>query len=551
MNQRDLIKITAILCLEYEEFSPEEAVEMIASARNGDTNLFNDIRSVVPEERLLYIVANELSVHFANIDNPESGLTMDTDLIEECDPRKLILHSILPMRHSGGVALVMADPTDANATSYARELFSAGYTLALAPKRQIISQLMQVANTFEPSSAANAVPEWVDYALVQAAAFGTSDVHFNMQAEDAGYRMIVKLRTDGVLRRFPFPDSLRGREREVAASLLAKSASMDSANMRDPQDGTFSFKAAGKTIDVRAAMIPVIGEGVKLTCRLLDPSNIDRKLNDMGFSQQHMHWIRREASAAQGTIVVVGPTGSGKSTTLYTLLGEVDQEEKNVITLEDPVEYRMKGIAQIPIRNYGDKPLTFSHALRNVLRQDPDVILVGEMRDTDTAQVTMEAAITGHMVYSTLHANSAPNAYMRLVDMKVDPFLVSEAVSLILSQRLIRRAHSCASVSSPTEDEAQKLASWGFGDIEKVPRVSGCSGCNGTGYKGRIPVIEVLVPNQHLKAAIGSGASSVEILEASRACGWEPIINDAARHLRAGSTTVSELVRTIVADFVE
>lgn len=544
-DQRELEYALAALAANYQIVEAGEALTMMRTARNTSAELIDLILESVSESDLLPIVAQELGFPYLDMHAAAAELVVDPAHIKRCDEKVLQTRSVLPLvTPDNKVVVAMANPTDLDANNYIRSRFPEGYTVALSPKKQITSKLYQITDDFEAVSQANAVPEFVEYIFKRSVAEGASDIHFRTLIND---RLQIRFRIDGVLREMSYPEILIGRENEVCASLLAKCPTIDSSNMRDTQDGTFTFEAAGRKVDVRVAMLPLIS-GPNITCRLLDPNNLKLRLEDMGFDAAKLGQIRDAASSSQGALLVVGPTGSGKSTTLYTLLGEQDPNEKNIITLEDPVEYKIMGIAQTQIRSSGDRPLTFAKVLRNCLRQDPDLLLIGEMRDLETAKTGMEAAMTGHMVFSTLHANTAVGAYMRLVEMGLEPFIVSEAVTLIISQRLMRRVHSCAEMGAPSDAERSQLNAWGFPDVLQVPKPMGCSVCNGTGYKGRIAGTEVLQPDRALKAAISRGDESEEILAAAWSAGWRPIVHDGVRHLQDGKTTVAEIARVIAVD---
>jgi type II secretory ATPase GspE/PulE/Tfp pilus assembly ATPase PilB-like protein len=273
---------------------------------------------------------------------------------------------------------------------------------------------------------------------------------------------------------------------------------------------------------------------------------IRTRLDDMGFSTAHLGVLREVMQRSQGTVLAVGPTGSGKSTTLYALLREVNAGEKNVLTVENPVEYRLPMIGQTEVRpGLGTRSMTFPRALRTILRLDPDVILVGEIRDDETAEVAMQAAITGHLVLSTLHANSALAAFPRLVNMGLPAYLVAEAISVVISQRLLRRVHECARVEEPTPEEVASLTSLGLPVPESVAHPVGCGGCSGSGYRGRVAAVEVLEPSPELRSLIVAQAPIGQLIEVADRQGFVPIISDGLRHVTAGRSTVSEMTRVL------
>src|SRR3954451_2607173 len=329
----------------------------------------------------------------------------------------------------------------------------------------------------------------VNSIIFRAAEDGASDVHFEPQ-EDA---LIVRFRVDGVLniaQRIP---------KQLAAGVTTRVkvlAKLDLAERRKPQDGriTLGAAAAGRMLDIRVATLPTV-EGESVVMRLLDKSRRPPTLHELGFSEAMRGAFREIVSRPTGALLVTGPTGSGKSTTLYAALAEINRPEINVITVEDPVEYRLGGINQVQINIRAG--LTFSTALRSILRSDPDVVMVGEIRDVETAKISIEAALTGHFVLSTLHTNDAPGALTRLTEMGVEPFLTSSAVSGVLAQRLMRKLCSaCSEPYRPTE--AELLAARVPGDQlhnyqgVELRRKGGCTRCGGTGFKGRIGVFQLL-----------------------------------------------------------
>lgn len=539
---QDIERALAVLAVDHRVVAPNTALKLISEARTGKKPLAQLIQTTIPETDLLRAIAAEMGYRFFDMHAREQELSLDERLLRQCDTRLLTEHCALPVvDKQGRVVAALANPLDVDINQYLKSRFPDMAGIALVPKSQVQSRLMYLTNDFQGNPAApGAVLEYVDYLLQRAAGEGASDIHLRYTYDGT---LMVRLRVDGVLRQLPFP--LKGRENEVVAALIAKAPTMDSSNMREAQDGTFSFQATNRSIDVRVAMLPQLA-GPNITLRILDPATLKRRIEDMGFDAPMVERMRSAVAAPQGCVLIVGPTGSGKSTTLMSLLREVDALARNVITVEDPVEYRLPYVGQTQIRNdLGDRSLTFSKALRSILRQDPDVILVGEIRDSDTARVAMDASITGHTVLSTVHANSAPSAYARLSEMQVPPFLVSEALTLIVSQRLVRQVHVCAQMAPPTPDEAAALARMGATGITLVPHAVGCVGCAGNGYRGRLAVAEMLVPNTEVRTLVTNGAPREQLIDAARRAGWHPIAEDAIRLLRLGKTTVSEIARVV------
>jgi type II secretory ATPase GspE/PulE/Tfp pilus assembly ATPase PilB-like protein len=356
--------------------------------------------------------------------------------------------------------------------------------------------------------------------------------------------MLMRFRVDGILRQQRVPNNIRPIE--IIGAIMSR-CGMDMANLREPQDGTFTFSAAGRDIDGRVAMLPQ-EHGPTLVVRLLDSQNMRTRLDDMGFAPEQLVAMRAAATQAQGMLIVCGPTGAGKSTTLYGLVREQDAMSKAVFTVENPVEYRLPYIGQTEIRHgLGDKSLTFARALRSILRLDPDVILVGEIRDQETAEVALQASLTGHLVLTTLHANSSISAFNRLVNMGLPRYLVSEAATLIASQRLVRRLHDCARSGEPTPEElsvVRRLVPDAV--VDRISRPVGCPGCNGLGYRGRVAVVEVLSSTSALRELITAGATVTELTEQAAKDGFVTLAMDGVRHLQNGVTSVDELRRVLL-----
>jgi type IV pilus assembly protein PilB len=327
-------------------------------------------------------------------------------------------------------------------------------------------------------------------------------------------------------------------------------AKLDIAERRKPQDGRISLNArsVGRMLDIRVAVLPTV-EGEQVVMRLIDKSRTTPTLESLGLSEgmrQHLQGVIRRPT---GALLVTGPTGSGKSTTLYAALAEINRPEIKAITVEDPVEYRLAGINQIQINIKAG--LTFANALRTILRSDPDVIMVGEIRDTETAKISIESALTGHFVFSTLHTNDAPGAITRLNEMGVEPFLTGSAVSAVLAQRLARKLCShCCEMYSPSIDEllrnrvSSEVAA--ASDGAAFYRKRGCPRCSHTGYRGRIGIYQLLVMTENLESLAVSRASREEIERAAMEGGMHTLWDDGLAKVAAGITSLEELSRVLV-----
>jgi type IV pilus assembly protein PilB len=383
----------------------------------------------------------------------------------------------------------------------------------------------------------------VNSILFQAAEDGASDIHFEPQ-EDA---LVVRFRIDGVLQEM---QRIPKRLMPGVTTRLKVLAKLDIAERRKPQDGRISLNAAaaGRMLDCRVATLPTV-EGESLVMRLLDKSKRPPTLEELGLSPAMQDTLSDIVKRPTGALLVTGPTGSGKSTTLFAALTQISRPEINIITVEDPVEYRLPGISQVQINVRAG--LTFAAALRSILRSDPDVVMVGEIRDGETAKISIEAALTGHLVLSTLHTNDAPSALTRLNEMGVEPFLTGAAVTGVLAQRLARKLCThCCEMYSPSVDEmiAARVAPdvAAASDGMAFYRKKGCPRCNQTGYKGRIGIFQLLAMTEDLATLAASKASREDIERAALGTGMHSLWDDGLAKVAAGLTSIEELARVTV-----
>ncbi len=383
----------------------------------------------------------------------------------------------------------------------------------------------------------------VNSILFQAAEDGASDIHFEPQ-EDA---LVVRFRIDGVLQEM---QRIPKRLMPGVTTRLKVLAKLDIAERRKPQDGRISLNAAaaGRMLDCRVATLPTV-EGESLVMRLLDKSKRPPTLEELGLSPAMQVTLSEIVKRPTGALLVTGPTGSGKSTTLFAALTQISRPEINIITVEDPVEYRLPGINQVQINVRAG--LTFAAALRSILRSDPDVVMVGEIRDGETAKISIEAALTGHLVLSTLHTNDAPSALTRLNEMGVEPFLTGAAVTGVLAQRLARKLCThCCEMYSPSVDEmiAARVAPdvAAASDGMAFYRKKGCPRCNQTGYKGRIGIFQLLAMTEDLATLAASKASREDIERAALGTGMHSLWDDGLAKVAAGLTSIEELARVTV-----
>jgi type IV pilus assembly protein PilB len=383
----------------------------------------------------------------------------------------------------------------------------------------------------------------VNSVIFQAAEDGASDIHFE-PLEDA---LLVRFRVDGVLHEV---QRIPKRMAPGVTTRLKVLAKLDIAERRKPQDGRISLNAAaaGRTLDIRLATLPTV-EGESIVMRLLDKSKKAPTLQELGMSDEMRTALEELIRKPTGALLVTGPTGSGKSTTLYAALTEINRPEINIITVEDPVEYRLSGVNQVQINQKAG--LTFATALRSILRSDPDVVMVGEIRDGETAKISIDAALTGHLVLSTLHTNDAPQALTRLGEMGVEPFLIGAAVSAVVAQRLARKLCThCCEMYTPSVDELMKarvsreVAAASDGMV--FYRKKGCPRCNQTGYKGRIGVYQLLTMSEQLETLAVTKASREDIERAAIGEGMRTLWDDGLAKVAAGLTSIEELARVSI-----
>ncbi len=371
----------------------------------------------------------------------------------------------------------------------------------------------------------------VNGVIVQAMKIGSSDIHI-----EAGERQsVVRLRVDGRLRpmlRFPV------KAHPLVISRIKIMSRLDIANSRTPQDGRARVKLWGKSYDMRISTLPAM-HGEKVVMRILDKGGLALNLDVLCFEEVAYKRIRQCISQPTGAVLVTGPTGSGKTTTLYSFLHHINDDEMNLITIEDPIEFQIAGINQVQVNPKAG--MTFSTVLRSILRQDPDVVMVGEIRDEETAEIALHAAQTGHLVFSTLHTNDAPSTVNRLLDMGIDPAMLASSVNLIVAQRLVRRlCPKCRREAKPDAELAERL---GIPDGVTLYEKTGCKQCMNIGYKGRMGIHEVMYMNDRLRKLISRGATERELMQAAREEDMLTLFEDGLSKALAGQTSLQEVMR--------
>lgn len=373
----------------------------------------------------------------------------------------------------------------------------------------------------------------VNSVLFQAVRQRASDIHF----ESFERGLVIRYRIDGVLYPVLTPP------KHLQASIIARlkiMAGLNIAEKRLPQDGRFAIRTAGKDVDLRVSVLPT-SHGERVVLRLLEKENRLLNLSEMGFSKERLTVIHQLIQLAHGIMLVTGPTGSGKTTTLYAALTHINSPDKNIITVEDPVEYQLLGVGQMQVNPKIN--LTFAAGLRSILRQDPDVIMIGEIRDRETAEIAIHASLTGHLVFSTLHTNDAASAATRLIDMGIEPFLVASSVVAVLAQRLLRRiCPDCKRPYRASEDELSRL-DLPPGSAVTLYRGAGCAACSQTGYRGRTGIFELMVLDDDIRRLIGGKADSTAIKQTAIAKGMVTLKQEGAERVIQGHTTLEEVMR--------
>lgn len=482
-------------------------------------------------------------------------------------------HRIVPVSRSGSSLIVaMSDPTNLHAIDDIK--FLTGYNVepVVASETAIQSAIERYFNVgpsydevmadfslgeediefgaddddvnvmeLEKASEDAPVVRLVNVLLLNAIRKGASDIH----VEPYEKKLRVRYRVDGVLQEEMTPPI---KLKNALVSRLKIMSQLDIAERRLPQDGRIKLKLGkGREMDFRVSVLPTMW-GEKVVLRLLDKSNLQLDMTKLGFDAEPLTHFKWAINQPWGMVLVTGPTGSGKTTTLYSALTELNKPAHNVSTAEDPVEYNLFGINQVQMHD--DIGLNFAAALRSFLRQDPDIIMVGEIRDFETAEIAVKAALTGHLVLSTLHTNDAPATISRLLNMGVEPFLITASVNLVLAQRLARKI--CVDCKTDDEIDVEALRDLGFTEEQlanpTVKKGAGCSTCNGTGYKGRVALYEVMRFSDDLKERVLQGASAAELKAAAIKAGMSTLRMSGIKKVLEGVTTPAEILRVTMAD---
>ncbi len=541
--------------------TPEQLSHALAEHRAQGRSLGRVLvdLSILTESQLVAALATQIGLKFVDL----GDYAVDGSAVGRIPDHMARRHYAIPVGFEDGKLVVaMADPANVFAVDDIRSVTKmevkpvvatrADVTAAIDRFYRADSGLDDLTSAMDSgpdesedlSKVREAVEEapivkYVNLLITQAIQDRASDIHLEPTESD----LRVRFRIDGVLH------EVMRSPKTIQAGVISRlkiMAEINIAEKRIPQDGRLSVNTQGKKIDLRVATLPTVW-GEKIVMRILDNSTASLNLSDLGFADENYARYSESFTKPYGMILVTGPTGSGKSTTLYATLNIVSRPEVNVITVEDPVEYRLPGINQVQVN--AKAGMTFAAALRSILRCDPDIVLLGEIRDHETAQIAVEAALTGHLVLSTLHTNDAPSAITRLTEMGIEPFLVGSAIDCVLAQRLARRLCTKCKEEYKPSPEALIQARYPWQDGEPLPvlfRSVGCPACAKTGYKGRLALHEVMAVTEDIERLAVERASSTAIGEVARGQGMKTLRSDGMAKVGLGITSIDEILRVVV-----
>jgi len=519
-------------------------------------------KGVLSEGQLTSVLAEQIGIRYVDLNNypidPGAATLVDASLARR--------YMVIPIDYEDSKLMVaMADPTNVFALDDLRIMTGMEILPVVTTKDDIsaaigrylhttmdmeetlddLPSLEEMAGVEEVEDLAEAgeeapIVKYVNLIISEAVHEGASDVHIEPGEKDVR----IRYRIDGVLR-----ETRRSPKRihPGIVSRLKILGNMNIAERRIPQDGRFALEAAGKHIDVRIASVPTV-HGEKIVLRVLDRTSILMSLSELGLEPDPLKQFTDSFRKPYGTCIVTGPTGSGKTTTLYAALTELNRREVNVITVEDPVEYQLKGTNQVQVN--AKVGLTFAATLRSILRCDPDIVMIGEIRDAESAKMAIESALTGHMVLCTLHTNDAPSAITRMIEMGVEPFLIASAVDSVVSQRLARRLCKRCRQEAVYETEYLEKIDFPGDDGDKVTvykaNTTGCPFCNHTGFRGRVGVYEVLPMDEEVEKVIVNMGTAREIGVIARTKGMVPLRMDGFNKVKLGITSIEEILRVVM-----
>lgn len=545
------------------------AVSEAGSDTNEDTAI---LETLVDEHTLTPMQISEVLAEEFNMDVVDlSDVRISSEALEVVPYELANRYKVVPLEADASeVEIAIADPLDMDAIDSVSHVIQRSVTCRVAPLVDIEKAIHQyyegaraeqVNEIFADQEDPDALPTQIDLPSVENATEEeapiikyvhmvisealkrrASDIHM----EPLEKRFRVRYRIDGVLHEVENPPK---RLQPSIVSRIKLMSNVSIAEKRVPQDGRINIRVGAKVIDLRVSTLPT-AFGESIVMRILDKESLRLGLPELGFFSDDQATFERIIALPDGVFLVTGPTGSGKSTTLYSALHYINHPDRKIITVEDPVEYELTGVNQVQVRR--EVGMTFAAALRSMLRQAPNIIMVGEIRDKETAEIAINAALTGHMVFSTLHTNDAPSAISRLIDIGIKPFLVAAAVRAVLAQRLVRR--NCQACRVPTEPDEKLLNSLGIRPDQTADasfmKGEGCSKCNGTGHRGRVGVFEMFNVNEELQSMIYEEASLVALRTKAREMGMRNMREDGVRKVIAGVTTPGEVLHATVSDSI-
>ena len=515
---------------------------------------------MLTEGELTSVLAEQIGIGYADLGNynvdPAAATLIDANLARR--------YMICPIDYQDGKLVVaMADPTNVFALDDLRIMTGMEVLPVVSTKDDIegvigrylhstaeideaieelpgLEELEEDEEELKEAGEEAPIVKYVNLVISEAVNENASDVHIEPGEKD----LRIRYRVDGVLH------EVRRSHKRIHPGIVSRikiMAGMNIAERRVPQDGRFGLTAGDKEIDLRVASLPTV-YGEKMVLRVLDRSSMRISLSGLGLEEGALEEFTTSFHKPYGTVIVTGPTGSGKTTTMYAALNELNRREVNIITVEDPVEYQMYGLNQVQVNT--DVGLTFAASLRSILRCDPDIVMVGEIRDSESAKMAIESALTGHMVLCTLHTNDAPAAMTRMTEMGVEPFLIASAVDSVVSQRLARRL--CTRCKEETTYEAEYLEKIGFpvnGEEDMVlfkAKKGGCAFCNGTGYRGRIGVYEVLLVNEEIEKLVVNVSTAHVVGQKAQECGMMTLRQDGYLKVKQGISSIEEVLRVVM-----
>ena len=555
------------LLTEYGMVTPEQVDEGWQKVSDSDGRL--DIIEALQE--LKYVERDELMAMLAQQYGLETldltGYEIPDEIIQTMTPEIARQYNAIPvMVHDDVLTVAMSDPTAMDALDGLRYVLNRDVEAVISPQEQIqkvmdryYGSLTDSVNTLlngmetgsleqvedadsgnEASGDDAPIIRLVYLLITEAYKMKASDIHL----EPLERRFRIRYRIDGVLREMESPPKYLQSNIISRIKIMSR---MDLSEKRIPQDGRIQVMVQGVSIDLRVSDIPTT-HGESIVMRILDKSSIQLDIPQLGFYTDDQEKIDKIIGLPDGIFLVTGPTGSGKTTSLYAFLNTINTPNRKIITVEDPVEYQLAGINQVQVN--AAVQMTFANALRAMLRQAPNIIMVGEIRDLETAEIAINASLTGHLVFSTLHTNDAPSAVTRLIDMGVKPFLVASSVRAIMAQRLVRRVcKKCAQPYTPTADEIRLLGlDEDFIKNSTFMKGRGCSACGHTGYKGRMGIYEIFILQEEIQNLIYGKAASNVIRDAARKSGMRTLREDGLRKAAAGTTTLAEVLATTIGD---